>query len=70
MKPYPTYRQREVLQLLMQGEWVAVLKMMAVGDRLLRNLLEKGWIERSADEIDLYRFTEAGRTAFRTPVPL
>ena len=72
MKPYPTYRQREVLQILMQGEWIAVLKMMPVGDKLLSKLVERDWIERSPDEktSDLYRITEAGRTAFRTPVPL
>ena len=71
MKPYPTYRQREVLQLLMQGEWVAVLTMIPVGEKLLSNLVQRGWIERSADEkTSLYRITEAGRTAFRTPVPV
>jgi hypothetical protein len=69
MKPYPTYRQREVLQLLMHGDWTPILKLIAVGDKLLSNLLGVGWIERSAGG-DLYRITEAGRTAFRTPVPL
>lgn len=40
-----------------------------VGDKLLGNLLSAGWIERS-EAGDLYRITETGRTAFRTPVPL
>ena len=70
MKPYPTYRQREVLQFLMQGDWVPILKLIPVGDKLLGNLLEVGWIERSPDTGDLYRITEAGRIAFRTPVPI
>ena len=72
MKPYPTYRQREVLQFLMQGDWVPVLKLIPVGDKLLGNLLQVGWIERSPDlnTGDLYRITEAGRVAFRTPVPI
>jgi hypothetical protein len=72
MKPYPTYRQREVLQFLMSGDWVPLLKLIPVGDRLLANLLQAGWIERSpeANTRDLYRITEAGRTAFRTPVPI
>jgi len=72
MKPYPTYRQREVLQFLMSGDWVPLLKLIPVGDRLLANLLQAGWIERSAEANtrDLYRITEAGRTAFRTPVPI
>jgi hypothetical protein len=72
MKPYPTYRQREVLQFLMSGDWVPLLKLIPVGDRLLANLLHAGWIERSpeANTRDLYRITEAGRTAFRTPVPI
>ena len=48
MKPYPTYRQREVLQILMQGEWIAVLKMMPVGDKLLSKLVERDWIERKS----------------------
>ena len=68
MKPYPTYRQREVLQFLMQGDWVPILKLIPVGDKLLGNLLHAGWIERSPDLStgDLYRITEAGRIAFRT----
>jgi hypothetical protein len=69
MKPYPTYRQREVLQLLMHGDWTPIFKLMAVGDKLLGNLLRTGWIER-CEAGDLYRITEAGRVAFRTPVPL
>lgn len=67
MKPYPTYRQRAVLQLMMRGDWTPIQKLVAVGDRLLNNLLRAGWIERAGD---LYRITEAGRTAFRTPMPL
>ena len=72
MKPYPTYRQREVLQFLMQGDWVPILKLIPVGEKLLGNLLQAGWIERSPDwkTADLYRITEAGRIAFRTPVPI
>ena len=72
MKAYPTYRQREVLQFLMSGDWVPLLKLIAVGDRLLGNLLQAGWIERSREVKtgNLYRITEAGRTAFRTPVPI
>ena len=46
MKPYPTYRQREVLQFHMQGDWVPILKLISVGDKLLGNLLQAGWIER------------------------
>jgi len=71
-KPYPTYRQREVLQFLMSGNWVPILRLIPVGERLLGNLLQAGWIERSPDvkKGDLYRITEAGRTAFRTQVPI
>ena len=45
---------------------------MPVGDRLLANLLQAGWIERSPEVKtgDLYRITEAGRTAFKAPVPI
>ena len=67
MKPYPTYRQREVLQRLMSGDWVPILRQIPVGEKLLANLLRAGWIERTND---LYRITEAGRTAFKTPVPI
>jgi hypothetical protein len=71
MKSYPTYRQREVLQLLMSGDWMPLLKLIAVGDRLLNNLVQAGWIERSADNTGgLYRITETGRAAYRTPVPI
>jgi hypothetical protein len=47
-----------------------VLKMIAVGDKLLGNLVQARWVERNADVSDLYRITDQGRTAFRTPVPL
>jgi len=72
MKPYPTYRQREVLQLLMSGDWMPLLKLIAVGDRLLGNLVQAGWIERSPDvkTCGLYRINEAGRAAYKTPVPI
>jgi len=69
MKPYPTYHQREVLQLLMPGDWMPLLKLIPIGDRLLATLLQTGWIERSPDlnAGNFYRITEAGRSAFRTP---
>lgn len=70
MKPYPTYRQREVLQFLMQGDWMPVPKMIAVGDKLLGKLVGAAWIEQNADARDLYRITDQGRAAFSTPVPL
>ena len=43
-----------------------------MGERLLANLIQVGWIERSPDmkTSDLYRITEAGRTAFKTRVPI
>jgi hypothetical protein len=53
----------------MHGDWTPILKLIPVGDKLLGNLLSAGWIERS-EAADLYRITETGRTAFRTPVPL
>ena len=61
MNPYPTYRQREVLQFLISGDWMPLLKLIAVGDRLLGNFLQAGWIERSPDVKtgDLYCITEA-----------
>ena len=31
MKPYPTYRQREVLQCLMNGDWMPLLKLIPIG---------------------------------------
>ena len=60
MKPYPTYRQREVLQFLISGDWMPLLKLIAVGDRLLGNLIQAGWIERSPDVKtgDLYRIQD------------
>ena len=73
IKSYPTYRQREVLQFLISGNWIPVLRLIPVGEKLLGNLLQAGWIERSQDAKTgghLYRITEAGRTAFRKPVPL
>ena len=45
MKAYPTYRQREVLQLLMSGAWMPLLKLIPIGDKLLATLLVAGWSE-------------------------
>ena len=72
MKPYPNHRQREALQILMPGVWMPLLKLLPIGHKALGTLLQRGWIERSLDVNagDLYRITEAGRTAFRTPVPI
>jgi hypothetical protein len=51
----------------MSGNWVPILRQIPVGERLLANLVRAGWIERSPDTktSDLYRITEAGRTAFK-----
>jgi hypothetical protein len=46
IKPYPTYRQREVLQFLMSGDWVPLLRLIPVGEKLPANLVRAGWIER------------------------
>jgi hypothetical protein len=64
MKPYPTYHQREVLQLLMPGDWMPLLKLIPIGDRLLATLLQTDRIERSPDlnAGNFYRVTEAGRS--------
>jgi hypothetical protein len=70
MKPYPNYRQREVLQFLMSGNWMPILRLIPVGETVLANLLQAAWIERNPETSDLYRITEAGRTAFKTPVPI
>ena len=72
MKPYPTYRQREVLQILMSGNWMPLLRLIPIGERLLSTLEQTGWIERSSDDKSghLFRITEAGRTAFRTRMPI
>ena len=72
MKPYPTHRQREALQILMPGDWMPLRKLLPIGDKALATVLQRGWIEQSSDVNagNLYRVTNAGRTAFRTPVPI
>jgi hypothetical protein len=37
---------------------------------VLANLLQAAWIERNPETSDLYRITEAGQIAFKTPVPI
>mgnify|MGYP001025650492 CR=1 FL=1 len=61
MKPYPTYRQREVLQLLMYGYWMPLLKLIPSGDILLATLLQTARIDRSlvSNSGHFYRVTEA-----------
>ena len=56
----------------MSGDWMPLLKLIAVGEWLFGNLVQAGWIERSPDVTtsDLYRITEAGRAAYRAPVPV
>jgi hypothetical protein len=70
-KPYPSARQRHVLQMLLRGEWMPLSKLSAVGETMLGHLLDEGWIERGAAEKDgpMYRITGVGQTAFRTPIP-
>jgi hypothetical protein len=70
MKPYPSHRQREALQVLLPGGWIPLRKFFPIRDRALVTLLRTGWIERDINGENLYRITEAGRTAFRTPVPI
>jgi hypothetical protein len=41
MKPYPTYRQREVLQFLMQGDWLPLIKLIAVATGWLATLYRR-----------------------------
>ena len=41
MKPYPTH-------ILKTGQWTPLLRHIAAGEKLLGNLLLKGWIERSS----------------------
>jgi DNA-binding MarR family transcriptional regulator len=49
-----------------------LLRLIPIGERLLSTLEQTGWIERSSDDKSghLFRITEAGRTAFRTRVPI
>lgn len=49
-----------------------ILRFIPIGGRLLGTLLATGWIERcpQAKATEFYRITEAGRQAFRTPVPI
>ena len=43
---------------MLHGDWTPILKLIAVGDKLLGKLLRAGWIGRS-EAGDLYRITEA-----------
>ncbi len=71
-KPYPTYRQREVMQTLMAGEWMPHLKLTPAGDIMLATLTNTGWIERRSDGCGgfHYRITESGQVAFSSPIPI
>ena len=62
MKPYPTHRQREALQILIPGDWMPLLKLLPIGDKALATLLQRGWIERSPDMNagNLYRSLKRG----------
>lgn len=67
-EPYPSHRQREAMQSLMQGEWLPLLKLAPAGDTMLATLANRGWIDRRSDGCGgfQYRITDAGRLAFGT----
>ncbi len=58
-KPYPSARQRHVLQMLLRGEWMPLSKLAGVSETMLGHLLDKGWIERRSPEKHgpMYRIT-------------
>ena len=55
MKPYPTYRQREVLQFLMQGDWDPILRLTPVGDARESSASRLDRAEPDLNTGDLYR---------------
>jgi hypothetical protein len=62
------HRERQLMQYLQSGNWVKA-SMLPASDRLLKNLLHKGWIELRQDSNGaLYRITELGLEAKRQPV--
>lgn len=62
-----THRELQVLQYLRGGGWIAAGTVPA-GSKLIRSLIDKGWIEQRQDEAGTaFRITAAGLEAKMTP---
>lgn len=73
LKSFPTYRQRIVLQNLLDGEFHHAANLGAVGAKTLRTLARTGWIESTTNSeigAPVYRITESGRLAFHARMPI
>jgi DNA-binding PadR family transcriptional regulator len=70
-RPYPTARQRDIMQKLMQREWTPIRQLAPAGLATLEHLESKSWIEkRTVSGPASYRITPEGREAFQTIIPL
>ena len=70
-RPYPTARQRDIMQKLMQREWTPLRQLAPAGQTTLENLESKGWIEKRTESGPAsYRITSEGREALKTMIPL
>jgi len=66
----PQHKERHALQFLLSGNWKPTAALYPAGYKLLTKMVEKGWIEKRASLHFEYRITDAGREAFRAPLPM
>ena len=67
----PNIRERSALQLSMHGNWVLPSDLCPAGERMIANLIRKGWIERRIGPTarEQLRITDAGRAALTVKIP-
>jgi hypothetical protein len=71
-KAFASHRERQIMEYLRSGEWKLLRHLpVAAGQRLLKTMLGKGWIEQRGEgpacEI---KITDAGSKAVRAPIPM
>jgi len=65
----PHNQERHALQVLLSGNWKPVSALYPTKARTLTTMVDKGWIEGRVSRHPEYRITDAGRAAFRAPLP-
>ena len=65
----PHNKERHALQALLSGNWKPAPALHPTGENTLAKMVDKGWLERRVARHFEYRITDAGREAFRQPMP-
>ena len=56
--------------MLLTGTWQTAEELGRPREVMMASLVEKGWLQKEGEGSPEYRITEAGSSAFRTPLPI